>query len=130
MWFWEPSTQTLSLFGRESFYVKKKEYLAANTLYRLVKMVSEGKHHYFYGTIKDPENAYFHSLSVKLVFKILTGVFFIQNILLRKIRQVFNYTRYSDKVKLISLIRGITINLLIIFVCVKYNYWQYRASSD
>lgn len=35
------------LFGRESFYVNKKLYKAANTLYRLVKMVAEGKNTHF-----------------------------------------------------------------------------------
>jgi len=35
------------LFGRESFFVNKREYKASNTLYRLVKTVSEGKHTHF-----------------------------------------------------------------------------------
>lgn len=35
------------LFGRETFFVNKRRYLAANTLYRLVKTVSEGKHEHF-----------------------------------------------------------------------------------
>jgi len=35
------------LFGRECFYVGERKYLAANTLYRLIKMVAEGKNTHF-----------------------------------------------------------------------------------
>ncbi len=40
-------TNIPGLFGRESFFVQKREYFAANTLYRFVKMVAEGKNTHF-----------------------------------------------------------------------------------
>jgi fatty acid desaturase len=83
------------------------------------------KHHYFFGTTQDPQNAYFKPLSYKLMFRILFGIHFISNILFYRIIQFKNISLNKEGIsKLVMFVAGITINLGVFLICLQFSYWQ------
>ncbi len=127
----------LQLFSHEAIhfniYPKKKQndFLANIFLFSLVGKeinacrVRHWQHHYLLGTTEDPENIYFKPLSNKLIFSILSGIHFVQNILFARVFQMMHLKlNKRDGYKILMLFVGVTLNLSIILFCIKYAHWQ------
>jgi hypothetical protein len=127
----------LQLFCHEAIHLnihpdKRRNDLIANVfLFSLVGKEVETcrkkhwQHHFNYGTVKDPENAYFNPLSNKLLFRILTGIYFIQDVLFQRIHEILKWKLNNrDLLKILMLAVGVTINLIIIVACIMTSHWQ------
>ncbi len=127
----------LQLFCHEAIHFnihsnkKKNDVLANMFLFSIVGKDIEScrqkhwQHHNYFGTTKDPENAYFNPISNKLYFRFLTGIYFFQNILIPRIAQILQLKlNKRDGFKLFMFLTGVAINASIILICFKSSHWQ------
>lgn len=83
------------------------------------------QHHFDFGTVNDPENVYFYPLSIKLFFKILSGMYFVREILIPRIIEMKNYKlSISNDKRMLMLLAGLGLHLAVLFFCYKYSFWQ------
>lgn len=83
------------------------------------------KHHYFLGTTKDPENAYFKPLSTSLILGFLSGFHFVKNVFIRKMIQIRKLELHKrDSFQLILFCVGVILNLSIVLICMLASHWQ------
>ena len=83
------------------------------------------QHHQYFGTTKDPENIYFKPISTQLIFSILSSIYFVKNILIKRFVILFYKMPFTKKRRQIFMfLVGLILNLSILVICFKSSYWQ------
>lgn len=76
--------------------------------------LKDWQHHYMLGTVKDCESSYFNTLSLKQIFYYLSGAYFLENTVIKKINTLQN----QNAKQTFMLLTAIGLNILILCVCI------------